>query len=174
MCPGAGPEGWFRSFAHPLGDAVARENEQYPAFTPNLLLFAPGSSKVAVVFFSLFVSFGSRICPNWACTPLFLVPDGFFVFRCSRRGVSGCKHGGTAAKGPRSQASSICIYKMGWWHSSPRLILSKRGHWVVTASRMMAGRRNIPSTRGPSFPKAVPVLWACCHAESGYERRRKG
>ena len=63
VCPRVGWEWWLRSFAHPLGGAVGREDEQYPAFTPDLLLFAPGSSKVAVVFFSLFVSFGSTICP---------------------------------------------------------------------------------------------------------------
>ena len=38
-----------------------------------------------------------------ACTQLFLVPYSFFVFWCSRRGVSMCKHCSTAAKGPRSQ-----------------------------------------------------------------------
>ena len=45
-------------------------------------VFAPGSSKGAVGFFGLFVSFGSRICPSWACSQLFLVPYSFFVF-CS-------------------------------------------------------------------------------------------
>lgn len=40
--------------------------------------------------------------------------------------------------------------------------------------RMTTGRRNIPSARGPSFWKAVPVLQACCRAKSGYERKRKG
>ena len=43
-------EVWLRCFAHPLGGAVCRGHAQYPAF-------APGSSKVAVGFFGLFVSF---------------------------------------------------------------------------------------------------------------------
>ena len=36
--------------AHPLGGVVCREHAQYPAFVP-------GSSKVAVGFFGLFVPF---------------------------------------------------------------------------------------------------------------------
>ena len=63
--------------------------------------------KVAVGFFGLFVTFGSRICPNCTCTQLFLVPYSFFVFCCSRRGVSKCKNCSTAAKGPRYQAVSL-------------------------------------------------------------------
>ena len=50
MCPGVGPEGWLRCFAHPLGGGVRRGHAQSPAF-------APGSSKAAVGFFGLFVSF---------------------------------------------------------------------------------------------------------------------
>ena len=40
-------------------------------------VFVPGSSKVAVGFFGLFVSLGSRICPNCAYTHSFLVPYSF-------------------------------------------------------------------------------------------------
>ena len=54
MCPGVRPEGWLRWFAHPLGGVVCRGHAQYPAFVP---AFAPGSSKVAVGFSGLFVSF---------------------------------------------------------------------------------------------------------------------
>ena len=36
--------------------------------------------------------FWSRICPNYTCMGLFLVPYSFFVFCCWRRGVSRCKH----------------------------------------------------------------------------------
>ena len=43
-------EEWLRGFAHPLGRVVCRGHTQYPAF-------APASSKVAVGFFGLFVSF---------------------------------------------------------------------------------------------------------------------
>ena len=55
------------------------------------------------IFFP-FLSFWSRICPNGARTQLFFVPYSFCVFCCSRRAVSRCKHCGTAAKCPRSQA----------------------------------------------------------------------
>ena len=48
----------------------------------------------------------SRICPNCACTQLFLVPFSFFAFCCSRRDVSRYKHCGIATKGPRSQPVS--------------------------------------------------------------------
>ena len=48
----------------------------------------------------------TRICPNCSCTQLFLVPYSFFVFCCSRRCLSRCKHCSTAAKGPRSQTVS--------------------------------------------------------------------
>ena len=78
-----------------------------PCFCSQHPVFALGSSKVAVGFFGLFVSFGSRICPTGACTQLFLVPYSFFVFCCSRRGVSRCKHCSTSAKGPRSQPVSF-------------------------------------------------------------------
>ena len=50
MCPGVGPEGWLRWCAHCFGGVVGRGHAQYPAF-------APGSSKSAVGFFGLFVSF---------------------------------------------------------------------------------------------------------------------
>ena len=44
---------------------------------------------------------------NCAYLQLFLIPYSFlFVFVCSRRGVSSCKHCSCAAKGPRSQPVS--------------------------------------------------------------------
>ena len=57
VCPGVRPEGRLRCFAHPLGGVVCRGHVQYPAF-------APGSSKVAVGFFGLFVSFGPEFAPT--------------------------------------------------------------------------------------------------------------
>ena len=50
MCPGVVPEGWLRWSAHPLGGVVCRGHAQYPALDPR-------SSKEAVGFFDLFVSF---------------------------------------------------------------------------------------------------------------------
>ena len=49
----------------------------------------------------------SRICPNCACTQLFLIPYSFFVFCRSRRRLSRCENCGTAAEGPRSQPVSF-------------------------------------------------------------------
>ena len=50
MCPGVCPEAWLRWSACPLGGAVRRGHAQYPAS-------AASSSKLAVGFFGLFVSF---------------------------------------------------------------------------------------------------------------------
>ena len=55
---------------------------QYPVS----LLFRNGSW----VFFCLCI-FWPRICPNWACMQLFLVPYCFFVCCSSRKGKSRCK-----------------------------------------------------------------------------------
>ena len=51
----------------------------------------------------------SIICLNCTCTELFLVPCNFFVFCCSRRHLSRCKH---EAKGARSQPypSNKCLF----------------------------------------------------------------
>ena len=65
-------------------------------------IFASDSSKVAVGFFYLFVSSGSRICPNRAGTQLLLVSYTFFAFCCWRGGVSRYKHCSTEKKGPLS------------------------------------------------------------------------
>ena len=67
MGPGVGLEGRLRWSAHPLGGVECRGHAQGPAF-------APRASKVATGFFGLFVSFRSRICPDCACTQLFLAP----------------------------------------------------------------------------------------------------
>ena len=90
-------------FTYPLGGGVCRGHLQYP-------IFAPGSSKVAVVFFDLVVCSGSRICPSRACMRLLLVSYSFCVFCCWRRGVSRCKHCSTEKKGPRSQPVSLVLW----------------------------------------------------------------
>ena len=43
-------------------------------------------------FFGLFCILLSRICPNYTCMWLFLVPYSFFVFCSLRRHLSRCKH----------------------------------------------------------------------------------
>ena len=50
-------EGRLRCFAHLLGGVVCREYAQYPTFVP-------GSSKIAVGFFSLFVYLGVQNLPQ--------------------------------------------------------------------------------------------------------------
>ena len=56
----------------------------------------------------------SIICPNFACTQLFLVPHSFFVFCCLRRHLSRCKH---CSKGPQVPAC-------------PSMVPSPWGSWV--------------------------------------------
>ena len=60
---------------------------------------------------------------------LFLVPYSFFVFHCSRRGVSGYKLCSTAAKGPRPQpvslASLINQFPSPRWIGNPELEMGR-------------------------------------------------
>ena len=60
--------------------------------------------------FGLFCILLSIICPNCACTQLFLVPSSFFVFCCWRRCLSKCKH---CSKWPQVQS---CLR---WGSSQP-------------------------------------------------------
>ena len=64
---------------------------QYPALCSPSPAFASRSSNVQLGFLlSLYLL--SRICTHCACLQLFLVLYRFFVFCCSRRGVSKDKH----------------------------------------------------------------------------------
>ena len=85
MCPGVGLQGCLRRSAHHFGGAECRGHAQCP-------VFAPSSSEVAVGFLGSFCILLPRIRPNGTCTQLFLVPVSFFVFCCSRRRLSRCKH----------------------------------------------------------------------------------
>ena len=89
--PGVGPEGWLRCFAHPFGDVACREMCAVPCFWSQYPAVAPGSSKVEVGFFLVFVYLLSIIFPSYACTQLFLVPCSFFVFCGLRRLLSRCE-----------------------------------------------------------------------------------
>ena len=83
-----------------LGGVLCRRHTQSSAFAPNTLSLLQAPQKLAVGLFGLFVSFGSRICPNCACAQLLLVPCSFFVFCCSKRDVSRCRHCSIAARVP--------------------------------------------------------------------------
>ena len=76
-CPEVWQERWLRCFAHPLGGIDM------------LLLLQPLWKKQLGFLVSLCLL--SRICLNCACMQLFLVPYSFFVFCCSKRGMSRCK-----------------------------------------------------------------------------------
>ena len=45
VCPGVGPEGWLKCFAHPLGAVVCRGHAQYPAFAPDTLILLQALQK---------------------------------------------------------------------------------------------------------------------------------
>lgn len=101
--PGIGLQASLRCLAHPSGAVESRRQCAVPCLYSWLL-------KGAVGVFGLFVSFRSRICSNYACMQLFFFSYSFFVFCCSRSGVSRCKHCSTAAQGPRAQPVSL-----SWW-----------------------------------------------------------
>ena len=84
---------------------MCRGRAQYPAFAPNTLFLLLALRKWQLSFF-VFCIFLSIICPKYTCTQLFLVPYSFFVFCCSRRCLSRCKHCSTVAKSPRFQPVS--------------------------------------------------------------------
>ena len=84
---------WLRWSAHPLGGVVCRVHAQYPAFSP--------STPEGAVGFWLFCILWLIICPNCGCMQFFLVSCSFFVFCCSRRCLSRCKH---SSQGPQVSA----------------------------------------------------------------------
>ena len=104
VCAGVWPEGCLRWFAHLSGGVrvCAARQAQYSAFAPDTLW--------QLGFFSLSISF----CPYFAltCRLLFLVPCAFFVFCCSRRHLSRCKHWskGYQVPGPSLSQAHVWSY----------------------------------------------------------------
>ena len=89
-------EGWLKWFAHRLVGAMCQDHTQFPAF-------APGSSEMAVGLWCFCILLFVIAFP---CVQLCLVPYNFFVFCCSRRCLSRCKH---SYKGPWVPASLITL-----------------------------------------------------------------
>ena len=114
----SGIKGWLSWSASPLGGAVCWMCAQFPAFVPDSLEVVVGF----LVFFSLVHNLPQL--PMQAV--IFLVPYGFFVFCCWRRGVSRCKHCSTAAKGPNPQP-------VPWPHSLPQDLNLSLVWWVPSA-----------------------------------------
>ena len=72
--------------------------------------FALSSSEVAVGllrFWGFFYILLPIVCSIFSCTQLFLVPYSFFVFCCSRRGLSRCKHWSHYSKGSQLPGPSL-------------------------------------------------------------------
>ena len=97
MCPGVGPEGWLRWFAHRLGGVVCRGHVQYPAF-------ALGSSKVAVGFFGLSVSFVQNL-PQLGVHVVIFSPIQFLCYFVARGEV--CRGASTATLQQRVPGPSL-------------------------------------------------------------------
>ena len=106
VCPGVRPEGCLRCFAHPFDGVEVQGVCAAPCFCSWHRVFRSRLFRSGSWVFWSFCILLSIICPNCTCTQLFLVPYSFFVFCCSRRGVSSCKYCSTATKGPRSQPVS--------------------------------------------------------------------
>ena len=73
----------------PLGGAVCTGHAQL-SLKPLFLLQA--LQKWQLDFGVSFYLLGPEFAPTTACMHLFLVPYSFFIFCCSWRGESGCKH----------------------------------------------------------------------------------
>ena len=149
MYPGVGPEGWLGGFAHPLGGAVCRGPAQYPAFAPDTLFLLPAPQKCQLCFWSLCILL-FIICPNCACTQLFLVPYSFFVFCCLRRRVFGRKQ---CSKGPQVTA---CLKRCskGFQVPGPRLSQEESQRMHCDSGRITL-QAQLPL--GLSFPMACAL-----------------
>ena len=102
VCPGVNPKGWFKWFAHPLGDVVCRGCAQYPAFSL-------GSSKAAGGFLGLFVLFVQNL-PQLRMQVVIFDPCSFLVFCYSRRDNSLLKGQALQYSSKRSQVPACLTH----------------------------------------------------------------
>ena len=110
VCPGVRSEGRLRCFAHPVGGVVCRGHAQYPAFAPYALFLLQVLQKWQLGFFGLFVSFGSRICPNCTMHTVIFSPMQFLCILLLEERCLGASTAALAAKGPRSHPA--CLIKL--------------------------------------------------------------
>ena len=78
VCPGVGPEGWLRCFAHRFAGIERWGHVQYPAFAPDTLFLLPALQKWQLGFFWSFCIF----CLEFARTvhaQQLLVPYSFLL-----------------------------------------------------------------------------------------------
>ena len=105
-------------------------------------------------FWSLCI-FCPEFCPNCACSQLFLVPYSFFIFCCSWRGVSRCKH---CSKGSQAPGCLTLIHEMGVPRPTGRR--GPRGPDGRTVPRrVQPGQQGIPglgSTVGGAHRLCIP------------------
>lgn len=103
-----GPAGGVARVLCPAFVGFSRGGLSLP--TPGFLL--PALQKWQLDVFFCLCTFWSRICPNCACTGLFLVPCSLFVFCCWRRDVSGANFAALQLRVPGPSLS-----QWHWWVS---------------------------------------------------------
>ena len=139
--------------------------------------------------------------PQLRCMELFLVPYSFFVYHCSRRGVSRYKLCSTAAKGPGPQpvplASLINQFPSPRWTGNPELEMgrdaireitetvartNKPQQGFSTASQIMScpvHRTAFTSILCPRDASSTPSICVnekcpqCCHMSLGQTHARQ-
>ena len=91
MCPGVGPQGWLRRFATPLVGLSAGGMCSTLLLLPTpsfcSCLFRSRNQDFFFFFWSFHICF-PIICPNCTHAQLFLDPYNFFIFCCSRKGLT--------------------------------------------------------------------------------------
>ena len=92
-----GLEEWLGWSAQPPVMLCAGDHAQDPPFAPGTSEGTLGSWPFCIFFI---------ICPNWPCTHLFLIRSSIFVFCCSRRRLSRCKHCGRESRVPGPSLSA--------------------------------------------------------------------
>ena len=102
----------------------------------------------------------SRICPNCACSQLFLVPYSFFVFRCSKRCLFWCKH---CSKGSQVPACLAWTHMQRGLSVAPRMALPvpacPRCCWLCfTVITMRLTHQQARGTSSPHSFAAAPCL----------------
>ena len=133
VCPGVGPEAWLKWSAHPFRGAAGMRSALLllPALCVCSLPFRRGSC-----VFEVFCTLSSIICPNWACTQLFLVPYTFFVFLCLR--ILQVEAGQQRVPGPRSQVPTCLTMGQDSKASLPHTLRSSSTP-LVPGPRLSAG-----------------------------------
>ena len=151
---------------------MCRGHAQYPAFAPDTLFLLQALQKWQLGFFGLFVSFGSRICPNCACTQLFLVPYSFFVIlllkeRCVQvQTLQQCSKGSQV---PACLTPSGCLLSA---HHIPGTRLGSRDKSVNKTDKNI-GLSILVENKRPLTITVISKLYNGLDGDKRYEKKKK-